>query len=135
MLQPIFNFTTHAIHVSIGAFSPFPPWHHFRIQFFHNLWVLLKCNFRIGTLFMSRIGNDNCSEFLTITLLRRGKQVLLVKSVSTFQCNNIMFTYLWSNFIQKFKTEKRNRNKISNEWIRYQNWINKIKKSKIKLNL
>jgi hypothetical protein len=28
---------------------------------------------------MSRIGNDNCSEFLIITLLRRGKQVLLVK--------------------------------------------------------
>ena len=43
---------------------------------------------------MSRIGNDNCSEFFTITLLRRGKQVLLVKLVSTFQCNNIMFTYL-----------------------------------------
>jgi hypothetical protein len=31
-LQPIFNLTTHAIHVSIDAFSPFTPWHHFRIH-------------------------------------------------------------------------------------------------------
>jgi hypothetical protein len=32
-LQPIFNLTTHDIHVSIDAFSPFPPWRHFRIHY------------------------------------------------------------------------------------------------------